>query len=157
MKLRIRCIEGPISTDDIIPGKYKHMYVNPNDMAHHIFENKIPGFAATIEEYDAIFCKKIFGIGSSREQAVSSLLASGVKVIIAPSFGRIFYRNCWNLGLIPIEIKSINLIEKEKVYINLKEGIIKTDSNEYYFTKPIKYMLDLYNSGGLLNYIKSQL
>ncbi len=157
MELRIRCIEGPISTDDIIPGKYKHMYVNPEDMAHHIFENKMPGFAKTVEQYDAIFCKDIFGIGSSREQAVSSLLASGIKVVIAPLFGRIFYRNCWNLGLIPIEMKKIELTEKEKIYIDLENGEIKTEKESYYFTTPPKYMLDLYHSGGILNYIKKQL
>ncbi|MGV7963047.1 hypothetical protein QPK13_18730 [Photorhabdus tasmaniensis] len=50
-----------------------------------------------------IVCDGIFGIGSSREQAVSTLLAVGISMVIAPAFGRIFFRNAWNLGLLAIE------------------------------------------------------
>jgi 3-isopropylmalate/(R)-2-methylmalate dehydratase small subunit len=45
----------------------------------------------------------LFGIGSSREQAVSALKAAGVKAILAPAFGRIFFRNAWNLALPALE------------------------------------------------------
>ena len=43
-----------------------------------------------------------FGIGSSREQAVWALTDLGIRCIIAPSFGDIFYANCLNNGLLPI-------------------------------------------------------
>src|SRR3954470_22866685 len=102
--LRTRNVAGVISTDDIIPARYKHSFVDPADMAKHVFENLLPGFAATLRTGDVILGSDTFGVGSSREQAVSSLLASGVKAVIAPRFGRIFFRNAWNLGLIAIEI-----------------------------------------------------
>jgi len=40
-----------------------------------------------------------FGIGSSREQAVSALLSAGIRLVIAGSFGPIFEKNAANLGL----------------------------------------------------------
>ena len=43
-----------------------------------------------------------FGMGSSREQAVWSLLGQGIRCIIAPSFGEIFYANCFRNGVLPI-------------------------------------------------------
>lgn len=43
-----------------------------------------------------------FGTGSSREQAVWSLLGQGIRCIIAPSFGEIFYANCFRNGVLPI-------------------------------------------------------
>lgn len=43
-----------------------------------------------------------FGMGSSREQAVWSLLGQGISCIIAPSFGEIFYANCFRNGVLPI-------------------------------------------------------
>jgi 3-isopropylmalate/(R)-2-methylmalate dehydratase small subunit len=53
-----------------------------------------------------------FGCGSSRETAPMALRDWGFRVVIAPSFGGIFYNNCFRNGLLPIEmpiddIKSI--------------------------------------------------
>lgn len=45
-----------------------------------------------------------FGCGSSREHAVWALRDFGVKVIIAPSFGDIFSNNCFNNGLLPLQL-----------------------------------------------------
>lgn len=45
-----------------------------------------------------------FGCGSSREHAVWALRDFGVKVVIAPSFGDIFRINCFNNGLLPLQL-----------------------------------------------------
>ncbi|GAA0514487.1 3-isopropylmalate dehydratase small subunit [Pigmentiphaga daeguensis] len=45
-----------------------------------------------------------FGCGSSREGAVWALLALGVRCVIAPSFGDIFYGNCFQNGLLPVRL-----------------------------------------------------
>jgi len=51
-------------------------------------------------EYDIIVAGENFGCGSSREVAPVALIHAGVKVIIARSFARIFYRNAVNCGLL---------------------------------------------------------
>lgn len=43
-----------------------------------------------------------FGTGSSRESAVTGLMDFGFSAIIAPSFGQIFYNNCFGNGLMPV-------------------------------------------------------
>lgn len=43
-----------------------------------------------------------FGCGSSREPAVWALMGLGIRTIIAPSFGDIFYGNCFQNGVLPI-------------------------------------------------------
>lgn len=45
-----------------------------------------------------------FGSGSSREQAVWTLLGRGITCIIAPSFGEIFQSNCFRNGVLPIRL-----------------------------------------------------
>jgi 3-isopropylmalate/(R)-2-methylmalate dehydratase small subunit len=45
-----------------------------------------------------------FGCGSSREAAVWALAGMGVRAVIAPSFGDIFYNNCFQNGLLPVEL-----------------------------------------------------
>ncbi|MBK6007128.1 3-isopropylmalate dehydratase small subunit [Ramlibacter ginsenosidimutans] len=45
-----------------------------------------------------------FGCGSSREGAVWALMGLGVRCVIAPSFGDIFFNNCFQNGMLPIEL-----------------------------------------------------
>lgn len=45
-----------------------------------------------------------FGCGSSREHAPWALLDFGIRCVIAPSFGDIFYNNCCKNGLLPIRL-----------------------------------------------------
>lgn len=47
-----------------------------------------------------------FGCGSSREHAPWALRDMGIRVIIAPSFGDIFYGNCFKNGLLPIRVSA---------------------------------------------------
>lgn len=155
--LRVRRITGDVSTDDIIPARYKHMYTDSVDLAPHIFENFRPGFAETVQTGDLIVCDGVFGIGSSREQAVSSMLAKGIKVVIAPEFGRIFYRNAWNLGLIALQVQNAAFEEGEMIGINLTEGHIEGDQRLYSFSPPSEFMLNMLSTGGLLNYVCQQL
>jgi 3-isopropylmalate/(R)-2-methylmalate dehydratase small subunit len=43
-----------------------------------------------------------FGCGSSREHAVWALMDLGYRCVIAPSFGEIFFNNCFQNGMLPI-------------------------------------------------------
>ena len=45
-----------------------------------------------------------FGCGSSREEAVWALLAFGIRCVIAPSFGDIFFENAFKKGLLPVTL-----------------------------------------------------
>jgi 3-isopropylmalate/(R)-2-methylmalate dehydratase small subunit len=47
-----------------------------------------------------------FGCGSSREMAVWCLVALGLRCIIAPSFGDIFYGNCTKNGVLPVRLPA---------------------------------------------------
>src|SRR5262249_40278860 len=59
-----------------------------------------------------ILSKENFGCGSSREGAVWALAGMGVKAVIAPSYGDIFYNNCFQNGLLPV---ALPLDEVEKL------------------------------------------
>jgi 3-isopropylmalate/(R)-2-methylmalate dehydratase small subunit len=55
-----------------------------------------------------------FGCGSSREAAVWSLAAMGYRCVIAPSFGDIFFNNCFQNGLLPIVLPAATVVELTK-------------------------------------------
>lgn len=52
-----------------------------------------------------------FGCGSSREHAVWALRDFGVRVVIAPSFGDIFFNNCFNNGVLPLQLAQSEVDE----------------------------------------------
>ncbi len=56
-----------------------------------------------------------FGCGSSREHAVWALADWGIRAVIAPSFGDIFYGNCFQNGLLPVRLPAseVTLIAQE--------------------------------------------
>ena len=151
---RIRRIDGVISTDDIIPGRYKHMYSDPNELAKHVFENCAPGLAATFENGDALWCCSTFGIGSSREQAATSLFAAGVRLVLAPRFGRIFYRNAWNTGLRVLELAPPDgNIEGQRLRVDWQSGHLSCAATSTEFETPPPRLLEISRAGGLLKWV----
>ena len=71
-------------------------------MARHALEDLDPAFAGSVQPGDMIVAGRNLGCGSSREQAVTCLRAAGVRVIVAASFARIYFRNAVNNGLLPV-------------------------------------------------------
>ncbi len=59
-----------------------------------------------LEEAKVIVAGPNFGCGSSREHAVWGLLQYGIRAVIAPSFGEIFYSNAFNNGLLAAKVKE---------------------------------------------------
>jgi 3-isopropylmalate/(R)-2-methylmalate dehydratase small subunit len=53
-----------------------------------------------------LVCGEFFGTGSSREMAVWALAGYGIRALIAPSYGQIFYGNCFQNGLLPIVLPA---------------------------------------------------
>ena len=53
-----------------------------------------------------LLARKNFGCGSSREHAPWALQEFGFKCVIAPSFGDIFYNNCFKNGLLPVVLQE---------------------------------------------------
>jgi 3-isopropylmalate/(R)-2-methylmalate dehydratase small subunit len=53
-----------------------------------------------------LLARENFGCGSSREHAPWALLEYGFRAVVAPSYGDIFYNNCFKNGLLPIVLKS---------------------------------------------------
>ena len=60
-------------------------------------------FASRVREGDILVAGSRFGIGSSREQAVTALAAAGVRAVVAESLHPTFRRNAWNNGFLAIE------------------------------------------------------
>lgn len=141
-----------VDTDVIIPGKYLRT-TDFLSFAKHVMEGIDPQFSQKVKPGDIIVAGNNFGCGSSREQAALALKFAGLNCVIAKSFGRIFFRNAINVGLLVIEA-DIVCNEGDEVTINLEKGIIQVNGNEYKSNKLPDFLLEILNDGGLIPHRK---
>jgi len=108
-----------VDTDAIIPSK-RMRSVSKKGLGQSAFFNwryaadgsDTKDFVLNQPEYkntSILLAGKNFGCGSSREHAVWALHEFGIKVIIAPSFGSIFYKNCIRNGVLPATLGETEL------------------------------------------------
>jgi len=87
-----------IDTDVIFPGRYLAV-LRPEDQAKHLFETLGEDLRRRVIAGGVIAGGWNFGCGSSREHAVTAMIGAGVRLVVAKSFSRIFFRNAVNNGL----------------------------------------------------------
>ncbi|MHB9097702.1 MAG: 3-isopropylmalate dehydratase small subunit [Syntrophales bacterium] len=148
-----------VDTDQIYPGGYLDL-TDPELVAQHAMERVDPDFVKEINPGDMIVAGANFGCGSSREHAAVTLKASGIAVVLAESFARIFYRNAINLGL-PLlvcpgiakqvtrgDVLSVDLAAG--TVINLTTGVSST-------VQPLSaYIMAILESGGVKPMMRKQ-
>ena len=84
------------------------------------------------------------------------LKASGVELVIAKSFARIFYRNAINIGLLLIECDTDKIDAGDELEIDVKQGFVhnKTKDIKLPFAPLPDVMIKLLNEGGLIQHLK---
>jgi len=97
-----------VDTDQIIPAKYLKR-IERTGYGPFAFEawRADPSFVLNDRRYDGaeiLIAKQNFGSGSSREHAVWALEGLGIRAVIAPSFADIFKNNCFQSGLLTVEL-----------------------------------------------------
>ena len=149
-----------VDTDVIIPARYLNTS-EPDELAKHCMEDIDKTFAEEVQNGDIMVAGQNFGCGSSREHAPIAIKASGVSVIIAKTFARIFFRNSINIGLPILEHPTFSdeCSKNDEIEVNIDEGIIKnlTTGKEYKCSKFPKEIQNLINEGGLINYTAKKL
>lgn len=149
-----------VDTDVIIPARYLNTS-SEKELAKHCLEDIDLSFTSGVKEGDIIVAGENFGCGSSREHAPIAIKASGIQLVIAKSFARIFYRNAINIGLAILEhpYLSDETAKDDIIEYNLSTGVVKniTTGKEYTCNKFPKEIQNLINEGGLINYTRKKL
>ena len=121
--------------------------------------NLDPTFIERVEQGDILVAGKNFGCGSSKPAAIA-LIGAGIEAVIAKSFSRLFFRNCINLGLLPIqsEILADRVSESDRLVIDLSEGICENLSQGWQESLPVypPLIMELVEAGGLGKWIKGK-
>lgn len=109
--------EADVDTDIIFPARFL-LLLDKAGLGKHLFherrvrpDGRQTDFVLNTPPFDTakiLVADENFGSGSSREQAVWALADFGIRCVIAPSFGEIFYSNCFKNGVLPIVMTGEN-------------------------------------------------
>lgn len=147
-----------VDTDVIIPARYLTTG-DPKELAVHCMEDIDLDFHKKISDGDIMVGGWNFGCGSSREHAPISIKASGISIVIAKSFARIFYRNSINIGLAIVECPEAvdKISEGDKVSVDLDSGVITDETTgEKFQAEPFpEFIQNIISNGGLVESIKA--
>ena len=151
---RVWRLGADINTDVLAPGPY--MKLGIEGIAPHCLESVRPEFAAQVKRGDVVVAGPGFGIGSSREQAAAALAWLGVAAVISPSYGGLFFRNAFNVGLLLLTCPSAELLQdNEQVELDLATpGVISAAHGKLDCETVPDFLLAMVRAGGLLNQLK---
>ncbi|MHA1153814.1 MAG: 3-isopropylmalate dehydratase small subunit [Alphaproteobacteria bacterium] len=154
-----------VDTDKIIPKQFLRT-IKRSGLAEGLFYemrfdeagNPKSGFVLDQPAYKntkILVAGENFGCGSSREHAPWAILDAGIRCVIAPSFGDIFYNNCFKNGILPIQLP------KEQVDLLMDDAerganaVVSIDLEKQEITGPdggtIHFEIDAFRKHCLLN------
>jgi 3-isopropylmalate/(R)-2-methylmalate dehydratase small subunit len=148
-----------INTDEIIPARHLNVHEEA-ELAKYAMEDIDPDFVKRVLPGDFVIAGDNFGCGSSREHAVWALRGAGVKVVIARSYARIFFRNAINNGFLAIECpEAIDAVATgNQIELDLVAGRMRnlTTGREAVFVPLTDFARELIEDGGLLPHIQKK-
>ena len=109
---------------------------NERKINHEFVLNQEPFTQANI-----LLTRDNFGCGSSREHAVWALRDFGIRVVIASSFGDIFYNNCFKNGVLPVKLSKDQIEEIFKAEV--AEMSVSLDSKKIEFNNTYQYEFEV--------------
>ena len=97
--------------------------------------------------------------GPGREdELVAALNHLGVAAVIAPSYGGLFFRNAFNLGLLLLTYPDTKTLQNQELVAPVSIGLeVNFYPEKQIKTAPIPdFLLDMVRAGGLLNSLKQR-
>jgi 3-isopropylmalate/(R)-2-methylmalate dehydratase small subunit len=158
-----RLIED-IDTDQIYHNAFLHV-TELSQMGDYALGN-LEGwtdFSEKAKPDDVVIAGRNFGAGSSRQQAVDCFIALGISLIIAPSFGAIYFRNAVNTGFPVLRCEDMEqqvvegkLKTGDELEINVLTGQgLNVSQNHNFRTEPMSAVQhEIFAAGGLFAYGK---
>lgn len=122
-------------------------------------------FSRKAQAGDMLIAGRNFGAGSSRQQAVDCFLALGIRLIAAPSFGAIYFRNAVNSGLPvmngpnlgeKVEHRELRTGDSVRIDLSTGAGLNLTQGPEFTLQPMSGVQRDIWSAGSLFAYAREE-
>jgi 3-isopropylmalate/(R)-2-methylmalate dehydratase small subunit len=154
MKARGRCWKfgDNIPTDQIV--KSDRVFLPIEEMAKYVLENLNPDFPRSVQPGDILVAGKHFGQSSGRAIAPKALKATGIGAVVVEYAARLFYRNCFEIGLPLLECPGITagVSDGDILNVDMAAGIVRNETTGQEFrAKAIDpFLMEMVAAGGLI-------
>ena len=121
-----------VSADAVLPARYG--FLPAAEAASHVLEEAEAGANARVRANPILLAGEAFGYGTGRESPARALRAAGVKALVAASFGRMFYRNALNNGMLPVECSELaraGVAEGDRLEIDTSAALVRWKGREF--------------------------
>lgn len=144
-----------LSADVIYPSRYLTL-TKWTEQASHVFEGLGKDLPEKIKGHNIIVAGWNLGPGSAREQTATGLLGAGVKLVIAKSFSRMFFRNALNSGLALVESPDLatEVHTGDSIVMDLTAGLATLGRRQIRFAPLLSHHLKIMEAGGLWQLLK---
>ena len=164
------CHADNLNTDGIFPGKYTYIDdLSNSQISAAAMENYDISFRELVQAGDILVAGFNFGTGSSREQAATTLIHSGIRMVLAGSFSETYKRNAINNGLLAVEAPELvralvetygrdrpTLSTGNRARVDLQKGKIEYNSKLYAANSVGIHVQELILAKGLENWVKEK-
>ncbi len=147
-----------VTTDDILPGRY--LQCSNDEVGRYAMAGIDPQLAGKVQPGDVLVGGHNFGCGSGRESAPYAIAHAGFSAVIAPSFARLFFRNCINIGLPTILIDSVELIATgDSLVVDLDARSVTNEATgvSYLIRNLTGISREILRAGGIVPYTKARI
>lgn len=113
-----------VSTDIHASNKYKRLGITVEEVVQEMFSELDPELSGRVRPGDILVAGRNFGMVSSREDAAIVLKTAGFSVVLARSFGNMFYRNAINKGLPVLECDTDGIETGDEIEVDVRRGTV---------------------------------
>lgn len=142
-----------VPTDQIVRAE-RVLLPTVEEMAKYVLENYNPAFAREVKPGDILVAGKHFGQSSGRAVAPKAIKATGVGAVVVEYAARLFYRNCFEIGLPLLECPGITegVNDGDTVSVDMTVGLVRNETTGREFqARPIDpFLMEMLAAGGII-------
>jgi 3-isopropylmalate/(R)-2-methylmalate dehydratase small subunit len=141
-----------IPTDRLVKARF--VFEPMDEIVKHVLEDLNPDFPKQVRPGDIVVAGRHFGQSSGRAIATKALKATGVGCVVAETFARTFYRNCFEVGLPALEIGGVSdlVSDGDRIRVDIVAGLLRnlTTGESASGTAADPFLLEMLAAGGLI-------
>ncbi|MBX5467484.1 MAG: 3-isopropylmalate dehydratase small subunit [Firmicutes bacterium] len=154
MEVRGRCWKfgDNIPTDQIV--RSDRALAPMEEIVRHVLETLNPAFAREVKPGDILVAGKHFGQSSGRAIAPKALRATGIGAVVVEYAARLFYRNCFEIGLPLLECPGITagVEDGDVLAVDIAAGTIRNETRgRVFYARPVDpFLRRMLQAGGII-------
>lgn len=141
-----------IPTDQLVKSRY--VFDPMDEIVKHVLEDLDPEFPHAVRAGDIVVAGRHFGQSSGRAIATKALQATRIGCVVAETFARTFYRNCFEIGLPALEAEGVTALARkgDPLTVDITTGLVtNTATGETCSGRPADpFLIDMLAAGGLI-------